>query len=106
MELGPTHDRSLALLLAGNRANISYRYRVDAVESIGMPVPDRNAPCWVRLVNGGFARLRTNHLGAKMLAKRIERSPDSPAAKAFEIYSFFVKWEPSLREELAQLSFI
>jgi len=72
--------------------------------TIGMTVPDRNSPCWVRLANGGFARLKTNHLGAKMLAKRIERSADPPATKAFEIYSFFVKWEPSLREELAQLS--
>lgn len=69
-----------------------------------MPVPAPSHPCWQRLANGGLSRLRTQNLGAQLLAKRLERSTDPLPSKAGEIHAFFVKWERVLGGELAQLA--
>ncbi len=67
-------------------------------------VPPFNHPCWQRLANGSLARLKTQHLGTQLLAKRIERSTDPVGTKAAEIHAFFVKWERILPNEVAQLT--
>lgn len=69
-----------------------------------MPVPSPSHPCWLRLANGGLARLKTDHLGTQLLTKRIQRSSDPPALKASEIHAFFSKWERGLTSEIQQLT--
>lgn len=69
-----------------------------------MPVPAPNHPCWMRLANGGLARLNTQHLGTQLMTKRMERSGDPAPTKAAEIHAFFAKWERALQPELAQLA--
>ncbi|PXW99198.1 hypothetical protein C7444_10127 [Sphaerotilus hippei] len=71
---------------------------------MALPVPPPSNPCWQRLATGGLQRLKTNHLGTQLLAKRIERSPDSVAVKAAEIHAFFAKWERILTAELSQIT--
>ena len=69
-----------------------------------MAVPDRNHPCWQRLANGGLSKIKTENLGAQLMAKRLERSTDPVASRAAEIHGFFAKWERTLTKELAQFS--
>lgn len=69
-----------------------------------MAVPTPNDLCWQRLAGGALSRIRTRHLGMQFLIKRIERSADPAAAKASEIHAFFAKWEPTLGDEIQQLS--
>jgi hypothetical protein len=69
-----------------------------------MAVPPLTHTCWHRLATGGLSRLKTQHLGTQLLAKRIERSPEPAAAKASEIHTFFAKWERILGEEIKQLN--
>jgi len=68
-----------------------------------MALPPKNAPCWLKLANGGMKSLRTTNLGAQMLSQRLELSKLPPAQKAEEIHAFFVKWERGLTNEIAQL---
>ncbi len=69
-----------------------------------MSLPPQGSAVWGRLASGGLSRLQTSHLGTQMLIKRLELSPSPPAAKATEIYNYFVKWERSLANEVAQLT--
>lgn len=69
-----------------------------------MSIPAQGSPVWARLANGGLSRLQTSHLGTQMLIKRLELSSAPSAAKATEIYNYFVKWERSLANEVAQLN--
>ncbi len=69
-----------------------------------MALPPKTAPCWQKLASGGMKKLRTSNLGAQMLSQRMELSKLPPAQKADEIYSFFVKWERGLANEIAQLN--
>lgn len=71
-----------------------------------MTIPAPTHPCWLRLANGGLARLKTQHLGTQLMSKRIERSPDSPQQKSAEIRAFFEKWEKVLQNEVQQLTTI
>ena len=71
---------------------------------MAVAVPSLSSPCWTRLANGGLKRLKTNHLGTQLLAKRLERSTDPTHVKAAEIHAFFVKWERILTAELDQLA--
>lgn len=71
-----------------------------------MPLPASSHPCWLKLANGGFSKLKTEHLGTQLLAKRLERSPDPASAKAAEIQAFFAKWERTLTNEINQLTSI
>ena len=66
-----------------------------------MTIPTPTHPCWLRLANGGLARLKTQHLGTQLMTKRIERSADSPLQKSAEIRAFFEKWERVLQNENA-----
>jgi hypothetical protein len=47
--------------------------------------------------------MKTQHLGTQLMIKRIERSADTPQAKAREIQAFFAKWERALPAEIQQL---
>lgn len=69
-----------------------------------MAIPPLNHPCWQRLAAGGLTKLRTQHLGTQLLAKRMERSTDPLPARAAELHAFFTKWERILPTEVAQLS--
>jgi len=69
-----------------------------------MALPPKNAPCWLKLANGGMKSLRTSNLGAQMLSQRLELSKLPAPQKAEEVYAFFVKWERGLTNEIAQLS--
>jgi len=69
-----------------------------------MPLPPPNHPCWQRLASGAIGRLKTQHLGTQLLAKRIERSTDPLPVKAGEILAFFTKWERALGAEVQQLT--
>lgn len=69
-----------------------------------MSVPDAHHPCWQKLANGGLSRIKTEHLGTQLLAKRIERSTDPVGAKAADIHAFFARWERVLPGEIAQLT--
>jgi hypothetical protein len=69
-----------------------------------MAVPSPNHPCWLRLANGGLSRLKTQHLGTQLMAKRIERSTERPETKAAEIQAFFTRWERALHAEVQQLA--
>lgn len=71
-----------------------------------MAVPAPNHPCWQKLATGGLSRIKTQHLGTQLMAKRIERSTDPLPAKAAEIHAFFSKWERILPAEIAQLATI
>ncbi|MBI3101387.1 MAG: hypothetical protein HYY98_07550 [Burkholderiales bacterium] len=71
-----------------------------------MAVPSPNHPCWQKLANGGLSRLRTQHLGTQLLAKRMEKSTDPVPTRAAEIHAFFTKWERILPTEIAQLTSI
>lgn len=71
-----------------------------------MAVPSPNHPCWQKLANGGFSRLRTQNLSAQLLAKRMEKSTDPVPTRAAEIHAFFTKWERILPTEIAQLTSI
>jgi hypothetical protein len=71
-----------------------------------MAVPASNHPCWQKLASGGLARLKTQHLGTQLMAKRLERSPDPAGVKAAELHAFFTKWERVLAAEVQQLSII
>lgn len=68
-----------------------------------MSLPNTTDPCWQRLASGAIVRLKTQHLGTQLLAKRIERSADPLPAKVREIQAFFSKWERALPAEVAQL---
>lgn len=67
-----------------------------------MALPPITAPCWQRLAMGDLARIRTENLGTRMLAKRMQTSNLSPAEKAREIYTYYSKWERGLSDEIAQ----
>ena len=69
-----------------------------------MAVPPISAPCWSRLANGGLERINTDHLGTKMLVKRLQMSGASVAAKAQEIHAYYAKWERGLANEIAQFA--
>lgn len=69
-----------------------------------MSLPPNTHPCWQRLASGGITRLKTQHLGTQLLAKRIERSADPLPTKVREIQAFFTKWERALPTEVAQLA--
>lgn len=69
-----------------------------------MPIPPLNNPCWQKLATGGLTKLRTQHLGTQLLAKRIERSTDPLPVRAAELHAFFTKWERILPTEVAQLT--
>ena len=69
-----------------------------------MALPPKTAPCWQKLATGGLKQIKTSNLGAQMLGQRLELSKLSPAQKADEIYSFFVKWERGLTNEISQLA--
>lgn len=69
-----------------------------------MAVPAPNHPCWQKLASGGLSRLKTQHLGTQLLAKRIERSADPLDVKVREIQAFFTKWERVLPTEVQQLA--
>lgn len=70
---------------------------------MAIPTPPLSHPCWLRLANGSFSRLQTQHLGTQLMAKRMERSTAPASAKAAEIHQFFAKWERVLVAELAQI---
>lgn len=69
-----------------------------------MTLPPPSHACWQRLASGGLSRLKTQHLGTQLLAKRIERSTDPVPVKVREIQAFFSKWERALANEVAQLA--
>ena len=69
-----------------------------------MAVPAPNHPCWHKLAGGALSRLRTQHLGTQLMAKRMERSPDPLPVKAAELHAFFAKWERVLAAEVHQLT--
>ena len=69
-----------------------------------MAVPPLNHPCWQRIAGGSLARLKTQHLGTQLMAKRIERSTDPVSAKAAELHAYFSKWERALPNEIQQLA--
>ena len=69
-----------------------------------MSIPSPNHPCWQRLASGHLARLKTQHLGTQLLAKRIERSTDPVTVKARELHAYFAKWERALPNEVQQLA--
>ena len=69
-----------------------------------MTLPTLNHPCWQKLASGGLSKIRTQHLGTQLLAKRIERSTDPIASRAAEVHAFFSKWERILPTEVAQLT--
>lgn len=71
-----------------------------------MAIPSIDHPCWKKLAAGGLSRLRTKHLGTQLLAKRLERADIPEKAKIEEIHAFFVRWEPILANEIAQLNTI
>lgn len=71
-----------------------------------MAVPAPNHPCWQRLASGGMSKIKTQHLGTQLLAKRIERSTDPMSTKISDIQAFFTKWERVLSAEVQQLSSI
>ncbi|OYV01118.1 MAG: hypothetical protein CFE45_06235 [Burkholderiales bacterium PBB5] len=71
-----------------------------------MAIPAPNHPCWTRLANGGMSKLKTQHLGTQLLAKRIERSSDPLDAKVRDIQAFFTKWERALPAEVQQLTIV
>ncbi|MDP9902927.1 hypothetical protein [Variovorax ginsengisoli] len=68
-----------------------------------MPIPAPNHPCWQRLASGGLVRLKTQHLGTQLMAKRLERSTEPVNVKASELHAFFTKWERMLSAEVKQL---
>jgi hypothetical protein len=68
-----------------------------------MCVPSAVHPCWTKLATGELARLRTEQLGLKMLAKRLDRSEQTMPQKAAEIRAYFVKYERILSAEISQL---
>jgi hypothetical protein len=57
----------------------------------------------MRLVSGNLSNLQTRMLGLQFLFKRLQHESLSPAAKAGEIRTFFVKYEKILASEIAQL---
>jgi hypothetical protein len=67
-------------------------------------LPSLHHPCWQRAASGGLLRLKTQHLGTQLMAKRLERSTDPVAQKAAEIHAYFVKWERTLSAEISQLN--
>lgn len=69
-----------------------------------MAVPPLQHPCWPRLATGGIARLKTQHLGTQLMAKRMERSTDPLPGKIAEMHAFFTKWERILAAEVQQLA--
>ena len=69
-----------------------------------MAIPPLNNPCWQKLASGGLSKIRTQHLGTQLLAKRIERSTDPLPSRAAEVHAFFTKWERILPAEVAQLT--
>ncbi len=71
-----------------------------------MALPPLRHPCWPRAASGALARLKTQHLGTQLMAKRLERSTDPVAQKAAEIHAYFVKWERTLGAEISQLAAI
>lgn len=71
-----------------------------------MSLPPSNDPCWLRLANGGLARLQTQNLAAQLLTKRLSHSRDLAEVKAKQIHDFFVKWERALPREIQQLPYL
>ncbi|HWU04004.1 MAG TPA: hypothetical protein VN222_14790 [Novosphingobium sp.] len=69
-----------------------------------MALPPKSAACWQKLAVGGLKLIKTQNLGAQMLAQRLELSKLSPTQKADEIYGFFTKWERGLTNEINQLA--
>lgn len=69
-----------------------------------MAIPSAQHSCWLRLAGGELSKVRTQHLGTQLLAKRIERSSDPLPLRAAEIHAFFTKWERILPTEIAQLT--
>ena len=69
-----------------------------------MAVPAPNHPCWQKLASGSLAKIKTEHLGTQLMAKRMARSTDSVASQAAELHAYFTKWERILGNEVAQLT--
>ena len=67
-----------------------------------MTIPDRNHPCWARLVAGvpGFT---PRQLALQLLFTRLRHENAPLAAKAEAVQAFFVKYEKILSAELQQL---
>ena len=68
-----------------------------------MAVPTPSHPCWQKLAGGSLAKIKTEHLGTQLLAKRMARSTDPLPARAAELHAYFTKWERLLANEIAQL---
>lgn len=71
-----------------------------------MAIPPLNHPCWQKLANGSFSKIRTKHLGTQLLAKRLERGELPAEEKIAEMHAFFTRWERILENEIAQLTSI
>ncbi len=71
-----------------------------------MALPAPTHPCWHRLASGALSKVKTDHLGTQLLAKRIERSSDPLDEKAKAIQAFFAKWERALPAEVQQLTIV
>lgn len=68
-----------------------------------MSLPNSNNPCWLRLATGQVQQFSTSKLALQLLFKRLQTTPLTPQQKAAETYAFFVKYEPILASEIAQL---
>ena len=69
-----------------------------------MSLPAVQSPVWQRLASGALARIRTENLALQLMAKRLERSPATPAQKAAEVHAYFTKWERVLQQEIQQFA--
>jgi hypothetical protein len=72
-------------------------------QEFAMPLPPATHPCWQRLASGALSRLKTDHLGTQLMAKRVERGTEPLSDKAAMIHAFFSRWERALPNEVAQL---
>ena len=66
-------------------------------------IPNADHRCWLRLVSGGAAEIRTNQLALQLMIKRLQSESMTPAQKAREAYAFFVKYARILGPEISQL---
>ncbi len=69
-----------------------------------MAIPPLNHPCWKKLAGGALMKIKTQHLGTQLLAKRMERSTTPLQERATELHAFFTRWERILGNEISQLT--
>jgi hypothetical protein len=69
-----------------------------------MAIPPSNHPCWQKLANGALTKIKTQHLGTQLLAKRMEKSTAPVPERAAELHAFFTRWERILPSEISQLT--